>query len=71
LPAVPADPFALSGTLRDRRKGNRCVLYSIGPDGIDDGGTPALNTNPNQTSRSRYLVRPDSRGDVVAGTNTE
>ncbi|HZT41648.1 MAG TPA: hypothetical protein VFA07_05645 [Chthonomonadaceae bacterium] len=39
LQAVPDDPFALQGPFRYRRKGAQYVLYSIGPDGIDQQGT--------------------------------
>lgn len=37
LPEVPADPFG-EGSLRMLREGGRLVLYSVGPDGRDDGG---------------------------------
>ena len=38
LPAVPKDPFA-DGDLLYRREGKGFVLYSVGPNGRDDGGT--------------------------------
>lgn len=37
LPRLPID-YADRGVLRYRREGSDCVLYSIGPDGVDDGG---------------------------------
>lgn len=37
LPRLPVD-YADRGVLRYRREGNDYVLYSIGPDGVDDGG---------------------------------
>jgi len=40
LKAVPADPFG-RGPLQYRRDGETYVLYSVGPDGRDDGGRPA------------------------------
>jgi hypothetical protein len=43
LPAVPADPFAPDGApLRYQREGGEAVLYSVGWDGKDDGGSEAL-----------------------------
>lgn len=39
LPRVPADPFD-GQPLRYRLIGSRAVVYSIGTDGVDDGGTP-------------------------------
>ena len=43
LPRVPQDPFALSDPLRYRRIGNSYLLYSVGPDGKDDGGKPIFD----------------------------
>ena len=57
LSRVPDDPFAVSSQLHYRRQGSNYVLYSIGPDGNDDGG------------RRVFIVEPDSRGDIVAGVN--
>ena len=37
IPAVPEDVFA-TGPLRYRREGEGYVLYSVGPNGVDDGG---------------------------------
>jgi hypothetical protein len=42
-------------------------LWSIGPDGIDNGGKPIINKN--KKGRAHNLVFEDSRGDVVAGIN--
>lgn len=41
LPALPGDPFELDGPLLFQRQdieGKTVLLYSIGPDGLDDGG---------------------------------
>ena len=70
LVQLPADPFGKGGTFGYRRVGSVYVLYSVGPDGKDDGGAPidtgkAMSTNPNE----RYFVKPDSKGDIVAGKN--
>ena len=72
LPAVPDDPFALSSLLHYRRTKQSYVLYSVGPDGKDDGGKPifhAPTAHGSSTARSRYYVQPTSRGDIVAGVN--
>ncbi len=75
LRSVPNDPFALSGPLRYRRTGANYLLYSVGPDGKDDGGAaifdrtkPAPKTIGGSDQR-RYVLQ-DSRGDIVAGVNT-
>ncbi len=41
LPPLAADPFDPDGgTLRYRRDGATALLYSVGPNGVDDGGRP-------------------------------
>ncbi len=40
LSAVPRDPFAPGSELRYERQGESYVLYSVGPDGVDNGGDP-------------------------------
>ena len=76
LQSVPDDPFALSDPLRYKLIGGKYVLYSVGPDGKDDGGKPIFDTTkpapspPRSTlSDNRYWAQPDSRGDIVAGVN--
>ncbi len=72
LSVVPSDPFALSGPLHLRRTKLNYVLYSVGPDGKDDGGRPILHAPTAlgaQANRSRYFIQETSRGDVVAGVN--
>ena len=74
---VPAnlltDPFAAQGNLRYRKDGADYVLYSVGPDGRDDGGKPVYDkTRPmssDGSERARYFVEQNSVGDVVAGVN--
>ncbi|MFM8890369.1 MAG: hypothetical protein ACKOTB_01890 [Planctomycetia bacterium] len=41
LPAVPRDPFTGEGPLRSQRSDGFWTVYSVGPDGEDDGGPPA------------------------------
>ena len=69
LQRVPLDPFDPAKPLRYRREANGYLLYSIGPDGVDDGGTPIDNKPPlvgAVTERTRRLVLPQSKGDVLA-----
>ncbi len=74
LKAVPTDPFALSLPLRYRQVGAKYLLYSIGPDGKEDGGKAIFDKfkpppGPTDTSDPRRWVQEDSRGDVIAGVN--
>ncbi len=70
---APLDPFGDKEPLTYERNGATYLLYSIGPDGIDNGGKPFPTTrqqfNPDtgqlQTVVSR-AVRADSRGDILA-----
>lgn len=76
LNAVPADPFGKGEPLRYRASGKTHVLWSIGPDGKDDGGTPIPWRNK-KANRKIYadererlpFVNHDSMGDYVAGKN--
>lgn len=76
LKRMPVDPFALRKPLCYRRNGAKYVLYSIGPDGRDDGGKPIDdpkgNAHPKKTPKTedRYDVWENSKGDIVAGINT-
>ncbi len=45
LPQVPRDPFAPELPLHYRPNGDNYVLYSVGPDAIDNGGAPIVNIN--------------------------
>ena len=74
LSRVPDDPFAISGPLRYKRQGGKYVLYSVGPDGKDNGGKPIFDPSkpppPAGSERDyRSAVRNNSVGDVVAGVN--
>jgi hypothetical protein len=76
LAAVPNDPFVEAKPLSYHRNGNKFVLYSVGPDGIDDYGRPIEDHSPSANrilvdgSRAmRYAIKPDSKGDIVAGVN--
>jgi hypothetical protein len=68
LPNIPADPFAETGTFQYKVKPGGYLLYSIGPDGVDDGGKPICD--PQKPQESRYFVHDkDQKGDIVAGIN--
>ena len=76
IKAVPIDPFGKGAPLRYKTDGKTYVLWSIGPDGIDNGGTPVPWFNPKRV-RKLYAdererlphVNDDSLGDIVAGRN--
>ena len=78
LQSVPADPFALSGPLRYKPGGAKYQLYSlysVGPDGRDDGGKAIFDPTklaPKTAGESdqRRLVEENSQGDIVASVNT-
>jgi hypothetical protein len=72
LKKLPDDPFAVQGTFKYLVQGKSYVLYSVGPDGKDDGGRmiddPKHSENPESTSpTARYYVHQNSVGDIVAG----
>ncbi|MDA1038768.1 MAG: hypothetical protein O3A37_00555 [Planctomycetota bacterium] len=46
LPLEPADPFAANAPLRLKQTDTGLVIYSVGPDGEDDGGPAAPGTEP-------------------------
>lgn len=66
LPAVPVDPLSDDKPLQYRLTGKSYVLYSIGPDGKDDGGAPICDTS---RSHPYSLVGYGQKGDIVAGVN--
>ena len=74
LHAVPGDPFALNQPLRYHQTAQGYLLYSIGPDGKDDGGTPSSDgqltspPDPEEPSRAKG-IQGASTGDIVAGIN--
>ena len=68
------DPFAIRDSnpfppLHYRRKQNDFVLYSVGTDGKDNGGTPIHNKQLAPGNSLYYAVRADAAGDIVAGLN--
>jgi hypothetical protein len=69
LHKIPIDPFDGIAPLRYQLQGDKFLLWSIGPDGVDNHGTPITNQDKSETARYSFLD-PDSKGDVVAGINT-
>lgn len=67
LSKLPDDPFAMKGTFQYKRSGGKYIIYSIGPDGRDDGGKAVFD--PSQPKDEQYLVDHKSKGDIVAGVN--
>lgn len=67
IDTAPRDPFTDDQPLQYRREGDTYVLYSVGPDGEDDGGTAM--ERPDTPQERRYLPRNDLSGDIVAGVN--
>ncbi len=65
LSAIPADPFAVNAPLCYQKTDQDYLLYSIGPDGKDDGGTPIEDAQ----AQGPHQVSMDSIGDIVAGVN--
>lgn len=62
LEQIPSDPFAARKPLQYRVQGDKYVLYSVGPDGEDDGGQPVDAAKTKNT-------QAESKGDLVAGVN--
>jgi len=57
LKAVPADPFG-TGPLRLKVSGDAVTVYSVGPDGRDDGGVPAGKPTSGRNPPPGDLVLP-------------
>ncbi|MDO8682846.1 MAG: hypothetical protein Q7N50_05125 [Armatimonadota bacterium] len=72
---IPNDQFALNSPLRYKRVGGKYTLYSVGPDGKDNGGKAINDPKGNAILRGlpkaerRYSVQMKSKGDIVAGVN--
>ena len=79
IKTVPADPFGGGEALRYKISGKTYALWSIGPDGKDDGGKPIPPRNGIRHRKPVPGQRPfgprsftdfEGKGDVVAGVNT-
>lgn len=69
LKAPPSDLFSDNQPLKYGHIGESPLIYSIGPDGVDDSGQPILSADAKDDA-SRYFVLYESEGDIVGGTNT-
>ena len=79
LNAIPADPFGGGEKLRYQSDSKTYGLWSIGPDGRDDGGQPIPPRAGQYKAKTFAGERPrgprsftdfEGKGDVVAGVNT-
>lgn len=61
LQEILVDPFGQNAPLIYRRKGESYTLYSIGPDGVDNGGTPI------KIEDGKMVAKLTAEGDIVAG----
>ncbi|MCA1595736.1 MAG: hypothetical protein LC772_04855, partial [Chloroflexi bacterium] len=61
LPGVPADPFSAGAPLHYSRATDGFVLYSVGPDGRDDGGKPFRSSTGDD---GIWGLHPTSKGDI-------
>jgi hypothetical protein len=50
-----------------RLENGKYLLYSVGPDGKDDGGSPVNDTVTG--GRSKNWLEADMKGDFVIGVN--
>lgn len=69
LSKIPEDPFALNSPLGYRLQQGKALLYSIGPDCKDDGGRRIWN--PQARAGREAFIYSDSKGDIMAGVNTD
>jgi hypothetical protein len=69
LKSIPKDDFGRNQPFGYRLAGKKYVLWSIGPDGKDDKGSPILSTKPKRMANELVYADRDSLGDWVAGVN--
>lgn len=67
LKKLPIEPFTMQETFCYKRTTSGYLLYSIGPDGRDDGGKPIINRKGKPLPW--YFVDKDNKGDWVWGVN--
>lgn len=72
LQAIPADPFTAGKALCYQRTGNIYTLYSVGPDGKDNHGTPCIGGRAHsKTQKPLSTIYKTIVGDIVAGVNVQ
>jgi len=69
LPRVPLDPFTKTALLRWRSTPGQIVVWSVGPDGEDQGGAATLPGSPDGGNDDVYMrvVFPGAAGDEGEG----
>ncbi len=63
LPRIPEDPFG-HAPLRYRRTSDACLVYSVGPDGRDDGGLSMYRARGSEGAAGGDVVLSDEPPDV-------
>ena len=66
LKTIPVDPFGGGETLRYRTSGDSYTIWSIGPDGSDNQGTPVRP----KKGQKQAVVSANSTGDVVVSEHS-
>lgn len=65
---APLDPFGDGTPLLYKREGDSYILYSVGPDGIDDGGAEIQTLETNRATGAKTAsgrLTPNSTGDIL------
>ncbi len=65
LDAVPVDPFGYGEAMRYRRSGDGYTLYSVGPDGIDNGGRPLQDRRPEDGLVGYWKAQTHTKSNIV------
>jgi len=69
LQEIPADPFGGGKPLRYRHSGDKYLLYSVGPDGKDDGGADLI-IDKEKLQKSKDLSELiQAKGDMAIGSH--
>jgi len=63
LQTIPTDVFS-AGPLKYKVTGKSCILYSVGPDGKDNGGTPGADGTPAAPVTGFTILLPDNPGFI-------
>ena len=69
LKKMPPDPFAAEQKLKYQHSEKSYLLYSVGPDGNDDGGVPSMDGQHAVAGKPSAQLSSTSTGDIVAGIN--
>ena len=66
LPQLPTDPYSKK-TFLYRHDDTKCVVYSVGPNGIDDG-PPVTGFYTVQAGRPSLIIRDPENSSTIGGT---